>query len=139
MSKDIAIIISLDKHAALAFKREKIVEQEESKMTNNNNIKTLSSKVNDKFLGILEADNKNSLLKKNIAKEYYQRIKKILWRKLNGGNLYRQLTYEQSQLLRYTAGIINWKQAELETMDQKNLKIMRMHHSLHLRNDTDHL
>lgn len=78
MSKDIAIIISLDKHAALAFKREKIVEQEESKMTNNNNIKTLSSKVNDKFLGILEADNKNSLLKKNIAKEYYQRIKKIL-------------------------------------------------------------
>jgi len=40
-------------------------------------------------------------------------------------------------LVRYTAGIINWRKDKLEAMDRKTRKMMTIYNSLHLRADVD--
>ena len=42
-------------------------------------------------------------------------------------------------LVRYTAGIINWRKDELEAMDRKTRKMMTIYNSLHPRADVDGL
>lgn len=48
-----------------------------------------------------------------IAMEYYQRMKKMLRTKLNGGNTVKPINAWAGPALRYTADIIDRKQAEL--------------------------
>ena len=42
-------------------------------------------------------------------------------------------------VVRYTAGIIDWTQAELEDLDRKTRKLMSAHHALHPQSDVDRL
>ena len=42
-------------------------------------------------------------------------------------------------VVRYTAGIIDWTQAELEDLDRKTRKLMSAHHALHPQSEVDRL
>ena len=42
-------------------------------------------------------------------------------------------------VVRYTAGIIDWTQAELEDLDRKARKLISAHHALHPQSDMDKL
>ena len=54
---------------------------------------------------------------------------KILKSKLNGGNIIKAVNSWTVPVVRYTAGIIDWRQAELEDLDRKIRKLMSAHHA----------
>ncbi|XP_053149009.1 uncharacterized protein LOC128343627 isoform X2 [Hemicordylus capensis] len=88
----------------------------------------------------VQADNiAHTEVKRKIGSEYIRRVRKILKSKLNGGNTIQAINTWAIPVIRYTAGIIDWTQAELETLDRKTRKIMTINHALHPRSDVDRL
>ncbi|KAJ7338939.1 hypothetical protein JRQ81_012841 [Phrynocephalus forsythii] len=115
---DIAMKFRLDKCATLSIIRGKIVKMEGIDMPNNF-IKTLDEELY-KYLGLLQADNiKHKEVKNKVSQEYIRRVRKILKSKLNGKNTIQAINTWAIPVLRYTAGIINRTQAELEALDQR--------------------
>ena len=106
----------------------------------NNNIKGLNLDETCKYLGILQADDiKHKQVKKKTLSEYNKRVRKILKSKLNGGNIIKAINSWAVPVVRYTAGIKDWTQAELEDLDRKTRKLMSGHHALHPRSDVNRL
>ena len=64
-------------------------------------------------------------------------MRKILKSKLNGGNIIKAINSWAVPVVRYTAGIIDWTQAELEDLDRNTMKLKSAHHALHPQNDVD--
>ena len=97
-----------------------------------NNIKGLNLDETYKYLGILQADDiKHIQVKKKTLSEYNKRVRNILKSKLNGGNIIKAINRWAVPVIRYTAGIIDWTQAELEDLDRKTRKLMSAHHAQH--------
>ena len=71
--------------------------------------------------------------------EYNKRVRKILKLKLNGGNIIKAINSWAVPVVRYTAGIIDWTQAELDDLDRKTRKLMSAYHALHPLSDVDRL
>ena len=93
-----------------------------------------------KYLGILEADDiKHHEMKQLIQKEYYRRVRKILKSKLNGGNIVKAVNLRAVSIVRYGAGIIDWKKDELKEMDRKTRKLFTIYGALHPQADVDRL
>ena len=68
-----------------------------------------------------------------------ERVRRVLQSKLNEGNTIGAINTWAVSLVRYTAGIINWRKDELEAMDRKTRKMMTIYNSLHPRADVDRL
>ena len=66
-------------------------------------------------------------------------MRKILKSKLNGGNIIKAINSWVAPVVRYTAGIIEWTQAELKDLDRKTRKLMSAHHALHSQSDVNRL
>ena len=66
-------------------------------------------------------------------------MRKILKSKLNIGNFIKAINSWAVLIVRYTAEIIDWMQAELEDLDRKTRKLMSAHHALHPQSDVDRL
>ena len=64
-------------------------------------------------------------------------MRKILKSKLNGCNIIKAINSWAVLVVRYTTGIIDWTQAELEDLDRKTRKLISAHHSLHPQSDMD--
>ncbi|XP_053147207.1 uncharacterized protein LOC128342972 [Hemicordylus capensis] len=139
-SSDIAMEFGLDMCAALIMNRGKIRKTEGIELPNGSNIKNLEEKEHYKYQSILQADNITyTEAKRKIGSEYIRRVRKILKSKLNGGNTIQAINTWAIPIIRYSAGIIDWTQAELETLDVKNRKIMTINHALHPCSDVDRL
>ena len=78
-------------------------------------------------------------MKEKSRKEYFCRINKILKSKLNSGNVVTVINSRAVTVIRYKAGLIEWTQDELRTIDRKTRKIMTMHRVLHPQADVDRL
>uniref|UniRef100_A0A803T202 Reverse transcriptase domain-containing protein n=1 Tax=Anolis carolinensis TaxID=28377 RepID=A0A803T202_ANOCA len=138
-STDINMEFGLDKCSTVVLKKGKIIESEGINMPNGQTIKCHQPEAY-KYLGILQLDNiKHEHVKTVVSKEYTQRVRKILKSKLNGGNTIKAINTWAIPVIRYTAGIINWTQMELDNLDRKTRKLMTIHHSLHPRSDVDRL
>ena len=74
-----------------------------------------------------------------IQKEYYRRVRKILKSKLNGGNIVKAVNLSAVSMVRYGAGIIDWKKDELKEMDKKTRKLFTIYRALHPQADFDKL
>ena len=136
---DISMEFGLDKCAILAIIKGKVTETQGMKLSNNN-IKGLNLDETYKYLDILQADDiKHKQVKKKILSEYNKRVRKILKSKLNGGNIIKAINSWAAPVARYTAGIIDWTQTELEDLDRKTRKLMSAHHALHPQSDVDRL
>ena len=44
-----------------------------------------------------------------------------------------------ASIIRYRAGIVEWRKNEVEAIDRKTTKLLTMHRSLHPRRDVDRL
>ena len=66
-------------------------------------------------------------------------MRKILKSKLNGGNIIKDINSWAVPVVRYTAGMIDWTQAELGDLDRKTRKLISAHHALHPQSDVDKL
>ena len=63
----------------------------------------------------------------------------MLKSKLNGGNLIKAINTFAVSTVRYTAGIFQWNQEELQTLDRMTRKLLTMHGALHPKSDVDRL
>lgn len=130
----------LDKCATLTIQRGKVTNTENINMPNNNNIKGLSLEESYKYLGILQADDiKHTQVKAKSTAQYTKRVRKVLKSKLNGGNIIKAINSWAVPVIRYTAGVVDWTQAELEELDRKTRKLMTANHALHPQSDVDRL
>ena len=70
-------------------------------------------------------------MKNKVTGEYKRRLRLILKSKLNGKNKIQAINTWAVALLRYGAGIINWKVDELKIMDRTTRKTLAIHRALH--------
>ena len=134
-SDDIGMKFGLQKCASILMERGKKVSDCGITLTDGSVIDDLQEN-GYKYLGILEADSiqmKN--MKTKICKEYHRRTKRILRSKLNARNTIDAINTWAISLIRYTAGIVDWNQEELQQMDRKTRKVMTMNGALHPRAD----
>ena len=88
------------------------------------------------YLGILELDKrKEDKMKIKVTAEYKWRLRLILKSKLNGNNKIQAINTCVVALLRYGAGIINWKVDELKKMDTTTRKTLMVYGDLHPKSD----
>ena len=93
-----------------------------------------------KYLRILEYDRiKEQEMKEKFSNEYFRRTKLILKSKLNGRNKIMALNTWAVSILRYGAGILKWKENELQKMDRETRKFMKMNKELNSRSDVAQL
>ena len=74
------------------------------------------------------------------SKEYKRRLKLLLKTKLSGKNKIMAVNTWAVAILRYSAGIVEWRSDdELKELDRKTRKMMKMHGALHPKSDVDRL
>jgi hypothetical protein len=57
--------------------------------------------------------------------------------KLNGGNTIKAINTWAVPVIRYTAGIIEWTQEEVENLDRKTRKLMTANKAFHPKSDPE--
>ena len=67
-----------------------------------------------------------------MTKEYLPRVRKILESRLNGGNIHMGCLIAEIRSW-------HWTQGELEALDRRMHKLMKMNNALHPKIDTDKL
>ena len=93
-----------------------------------------------KYLGIIEGEEiKHQEMKEKINKGYIKRLKAILKSKLNSVNTVKAINTWAVPVIRYSAGIVDWKNSELCSMGRKTRKILNMYQALHPRSSVDRL
>ena len=66
-------------------------------------------------------------------------MKEILKSKLNSGNTVKAINTWAVPVIRYSAGIVDWKKSELHNMDKKTKKVLNIYQALHPRSNVDRL
>ena len=121
-SEDIGMEFGLKKCGLVILKKGKLVKFDGFHLPNQEIIKEVDENVYT-YLGILELDKiKEHEIKNKVTAEYKRRFMSILKCKLNGKNKIQAINTWAVALLRYGAGIINWKVDELKKMDRTTRK-----------------
>ena len=93
-----------------------------------------------KYLGVLEGVGlKNAKMKELVRTEYLRRVKLVAGSKLYAGNMVRAVNAWAVSVVRYTAGVLDWKEQELQALDVKTRKILTMNGAFHIRSSVDRL
>ena len=125
-SEDIGMEFGLKKCGVVIMKRGKLVKFDRIHLPNQEIMKEVDEN-GYTYLGILELDEiKEHEMKQKVTAEYKRRLRLILKSKLNGKNKIQAINTWAVALLRYGAGIINWKVVELKQMDRTTRKILTM-------------
>ena len=74
-------------------------------------------------------------MKEKINKEYIKKLKAILKSKLNSGNTVKTINSWAVPVIRYSAGIVDWKNSELCNMERKTRKVLNRYQTLHSRSN----
>ena len=136
--KDIGMEFGISKCAMLEMKRGKVVDGNGIDLPSREKIKALESNDGYKYLGIIQCDaTKNTEMKEMLLKEYFRRIRKILKSSLNAGNTIQAINSGAVSIIRYGAGIEDWRKAELQQMDRKTRILLTMYRSMHPQGDVD--
>ena len=93
-----------------------------------------------KYLGVLETDRMMMKeMKGKVRKEYLRRVKAAAGSQLYAGKLLQAVNSWAVSVVRYTAGILDWTQEELEGMDTKTRKLLSVNGVRHVRSSVDRL
>ena len=90
-------------------------------------------------MGIIEDEEIKHQEMKEIKKEYITRLKAILKSKLNFRNTVKAINTWAVPVIRYSTGIVDWKNPELRNMDRKTTKVLNIYQALHPRSNVDRL
>ena len=138
-SEDIGMEFGLKKCGVVTLKKGKLVKFDGIYLPNHEIMKEVDEK-GYTYLGILELDQiKEHIMKNKVTAEYKRRLRLILKSKLNGKNKMQAINTWAVALLRYGAGIINWKVAELKKIDRTTRKTLTMYGAFHPKSDIDRL
>lgn len=139
ISSDIGMEFGLKKCGVLTLKRGKIARCEGIVLPNGEVMKEVEED-GYTYLGIVELDKiKEQEMKDKTITEYKRRLRLILKSKLNGKNKITAVNTWAVAIFRYGAGIIDWRDNELKSIDRKTRKTMTMYGALHPRSDVDRL
>ena len=134
-SADIGMDFGVTKCANLVVKRGKPIE-EGIKLPDGREIKNLGKGDSYKYLGVLESDEfkrGDEFAKKELIKEYFRRVRKILQSKLDGVNIICGINTRAVSLLRYSASFLEWTREELKGLDRRTRKYLTMYGALRPR------
>ena len=138
-SEDIGMEFGLKKCGVVTLKKGKLVKFDGIHLPNQEIIKEVDENEYT-YLGILElVEIKEHEMKNKVTTESKRRLRLILNSKLNGKNKIQAINTWAVALLRYGAGIINWKVDELKKMDRTTRKTLTMYGSNHPKSDIDRL
>ena len=131
-SEDIGMEFGLKKCGVVILKKGKLVRFDGIHLPNQEIIKEVNEN-GYTYLGILELDEiKEHEMKNKVTAEYKRRLRLILKSKLNGKNKIQAINTWGVALLRYEAGIINWRVDELKIMDRTTRKTLTMYFFFYL-------
>jgi len=74
-----------------------------------------------------------------VKKEYLRRLRLGLSRELSAKNKIQAIRSLAVLVLRYSFGIINWHQEEMQKLDRKTRKLLTIHGQHHTKADVDRL
>ena len=140
-TQDIGMEFGIKKCGVLVLKRGK-VEKAKSRGLNLPNGKLMKTIDEEgyKYLGTLEYDKvKKKEMKTEFVREYKRRLRLILRSKLNGKNKIKAINSWAVAIIRYGAGVSEWRFDELKELDRKTRKLLTMHKGLHPKSDIDRL
>ena len=122
VSGDIRMEFGIEKCALVNIQRGKVTRTEGIHLPDGNYIKDIDE-TGCRYLGIIESEEiKNQEMKEKIKKEYIKRLKAILKSKLNFGNTVKPINTWAVPVIRYSAGIVDWKSSELPNVYRKTRK-----------------
>ena len=122
-SEDIGMEFGLKKCGVVILKKGKLVKFDGIHLPNQEIMKEVDEN-GYTYLGILELDEiKEHEMKIKVTAEYKRRLRLILKSKLNGKNKIQAINTWAVALLRYGAGIINWKVDELKKMTERRERL----------------
>ena len=78
-------------------------------------------------------------MKEIVRCEYIRRVKAVARSKLYSKNLFRAINVWAVCVVRYSAGVIDWREKELKDMDVKTRKILTMNGAFHKKSNVDRL
>jgi len=103
-----------------------------------NDIKELDPRKANKYLGIEENfDIQHKNEKRKLKKEYLRRLKLVLGAELSAKNKIQAIRLLAVPVLRYSFGIVNWHQEELQKLDRKTRKLLTIHVQHYPKADVD--
>ena len=138
-SEDIGMVFGLKKCGLVILIKGKLVKFDGIHLPNQEIMKEVEENRHT-YLGILELDEiKEHEMKLKVTAEYKRRLRLILKSKLNDKNKTQAINTWTVALLRYGAGIINWKVDELKEMDRTTRKTLTIYGALHPKSGIDRL
>ena len=138
-STDIGMEFGIKKCGVLILKRGKIVRCDGIELPTDELIKEVEQD-GYTYLGIVELDKvKEKEMKEKTIREYKRRLRLILKSKLNGKNKITAINTWAVAIFRYGAGIIDWKDSELKSIDRTTRKNLTMYGAMHPKSDVDRL
>ena len=138
-SSDIGMEFGFDKCAMLVMKAGVKVKSEGIVLPTGDIIKEVEES-GYKYLGILqESDVKHREMKEKIRNEYLRRVKLLAKSKLYARNLFPAINAWAVSVIRYSAGILDWRETELKAMDVKTRKILTMNNVFHRKGNVSRL
>jgi hypothetical protein len=105
-----------------------------------NDIKELDPRKACKYLGIEENyDIEHKIEKEKLKKKYLRRLRLALGTELNAKNKIQAIGTLAVPVHRYSFGILNWNQEELQKLDRKTRKLLNIHGQHHPKAEMDRL
>ena len=138
-STDIGMEFGMDKCAVLEMRQGGKVKCEGIELPDGKVMKEVEED-GYKYLGVLEGVGlRNAKIKELVRTEYLRRVKLVAGSKLYAGNMVRAVNAWAVSVVRYTAGLLDWKEQELRALDVKTTKILTMNGAFHMRSSVDRL
>src|SRR5215469_14863296 len=130
----------LEKCARICIKRGRVQSKMHIGSIFENDIKELDPKKAYKYLGIEENfDIQHKNEKEKLKKEYLRRLRLVLRTDLSAKNKIHATGSLAVPVLRYSFGIVNWYQEELQKLDRKTRKLLTIYGQHHPKADVDRL
>jgi len=139
-SDDINMEIGLEKCAKIAFKRGKLVHSQNLVIDINREIQELEEGKTYKYLRIEESEGiQHQEIKERLKWDYNRRLRMILKSELKARNKITATGALVVPVLRYSFGIINWRNEEIKKIERKTRKMLTMYKIHHPKADIDRL
>ena len=138
-TKDIKMEFGLNKCGTVAIHKGTSMDEAVHNLMDGNSL-PLVGKDGYKYLGIFENITiMQSHTTTTIERTYKHRLKKILKSKLNARNCIKAINTWALPVIRYTAGIINWTEQQIKTLDTNTRKLLTIYGVHHPKADVARL
>jgi hypothetical protein len=123
LSNDIQMKFGCENCARICSKHGKVYRKQHMGNTMKNEIKELDTMKAYRYLGVEESHNiEHKKERDRLKKEYIRRLKLILSTELSEKNKMKAIGSLAIPVLRYSFGIINWHQEEMQSWTEKQEK-----------------